>query len=259
MHKVLESDLPSGVRYVLLTLGMRMNPENSGLAWPSQKRLALDMGLSERTVREHIGCAVRQGWLQKRRRGAQGLIYAPTIPLSHRQKITGEARAHRKISTDGGQENHRQNLAGETGKKRPVRPARNDRSHMNSKKNSEENGSSGFEKPESRNRFGEVVSILEEHFWQGKVPPQIRADDSPDANDRRSVEASVFQQLAKEFDPVELIGILPLARENGFLPYGPVSLRYLNARRDLVREIINDARKNIETTKPLLDLKEALP
>ena len=85
MRATMKSDLPSGTKHVLLALGIRMNPRSAGAAWPSQAQLARDTGMSERTVRDHVAEAVREGWLEKERRG---LGAWNTVPRCH--SITGE-------------------------------------------------------------------------------------------------------------------------------------------------------------------------
>lgn len=74
----------STTRHVLLTLALHMNEHGQG-AWPSQKKLATESGLSERTVREHLALAEAQSWIavHQRRRPQQAWFvheYVATIP-----------------------------------------------------------------------------------------------------------------------------------------------------------------------------------
>jgi hypothetical protein len=76
------SDLEPTTRHVALALSLYMN-ERGGSAFPGAARLAKDTGLSERTVRDHLGLLVRRGWLEILRDGggrARANEYAARFP-----------------------------------------------------------------------------------------------------------------------------------------------------------------------------------
>ena len=62
------TSLPAMTRFVLLAVATYMDGAGRG-AFPSQETLALDTGLTARTVRKHLAIAERAGWLLKVRQG----------------------------------------------------------------------------------------------------------------------------------------------------------------------------------------------
>ena len=69
-------------RHVLLTLATHVNRE--GQAWPSQKILAAETGLTERSICVHLKLAVDEGWLNRAThgngKGWRNHIYTITLP-----------------------------------------------------------------------------------------------------------------------------------------------------------------------------------
>ena len=59
---ICDSQLAPTTRHVAVTLSLYMN-ERGASAFPGARRLAHDSGLGERTIREHLGILVEQGWL----------------------------------------------------------------------------------------------------------------------------------------------------------------------------------------------------
>lgn len=59
---IVESELPSSHRLVALVLSLHMN-ERGGSAFPSQRTLAAEAGLSPRQARRILGELVAAGWL----------------------------------------------------------------------------------------------------------------------------------------------------------------------------------------------------
>ena len=85
-HAILQSDLPATTRHVLLTISCHMNDVGEG-AYPSTADLAVETGLSERCVCEHISKAKAAGWLGVEQHGYRGQRwkrneYAPRYPES---------------------------------------------------------------------------------------------------------------------------------------------------------------------------------
>lgn len=81
---ITSSDLPSTTRLVLLALSLYMNNEGQN-AYPSQKRLAADCGLSDRSVRDQLARAESAGYLVKRKLKHPGsehvfTTYVPLVP-----------------------------------------------------------------------------------------------------------------------------------------------------------------------------------
>lgn len=76
-HAILDSDLPSTTRHVLLTLSCFMNDLGEG-AYPSQERLAEKSGLTDRAVRKHLDLAESQGWLERTEHGFRGQKWRTT-------------------------------------------------------------------------------------------------------------------------------------------------------------------------------------
>lgn len=64
---ILASSLPPTTRHCLLTLATYVNMQ--GEAWPPIARLALDTGLSTRTIIEHLAVAISAGWVHKLKLG----------------------------------------------------------------------------------------------------------------------------------------------------------------------------------------------
>lgn len=65
---ICDSSLPPASRHVALALSLWMN-ERGGSAFPGALRLAHATGMSERSIREHLGTLVRSGWLDLAQRG----------------------------------------------------------------------------------------------------------------------------------------------------------------------------------------------
>lgn len=63
-----ESALPPTCRHVLLALSLYMN-EKGGSAYPGSSRLAHDTGLNQRTVKDWLSHAEKNGWIVVARRG----------------------------------------------------------------------------------------------------------------------------------------------------------------------------------------------
>lgn len=61
-HAILESDLPSTTRLVLLTLSCHMSDAGDS-CFPSVVRLASESGLSKKAVIEHLKIAKEKGWI----------------------------------------------------------------------------------------------------------------------------------------------------------------------------------------------------
>ncbi len=64
---VLKSKLPSNSKYLALYLKSFMNSDQD-IAWPSQSRIAYETGLSEPTIRKHLGNLEKAGWLVTRKK-----------------------------------------------------------------------------------------------------------------------------------------------------------------------------------------------
>jgi hypothetical protein len=62
-------------RHVLLTLGLHMASDGSR-AFPSENRLALETGLSERAVSTHLRIAIQLGWIVRKRERQIGKDWA---------------------------------------------------------------------------------------------------------------------------------------------------------------------------------------
>lgn len=77
---IAESDLAPGVRAACWALSTFAD-NNTGKAWPSVKRLAKALGLSEAVVSTHTGTAESMGYLSKARRAGNSNIYTITVPV----------------------------------------------------------------------------------------------------------------------------------------------------------------------------------
>jgi hypothetical protein len=76
---VAKSDLPSTSRLVAFALLIWVN-EGTVSAWPSQKSLASACGLTERSVREHLGVLEEHGWLVCKKREGKTDIWTLSDP-----------------------------------------------------------------------------------------------------------------------------------------------------------------------------------
>lgn len=74
-----ESTLPSGVKATCWALATFAD-NNTGEAWPAVKKLAKAVGLSEAVVSKHTGTAEAKGYLRKRRRTNNSIMYTITVP-----------------------------------------------------------------------------------------------------------------------------------------------------------------------------------
>jgi Helix-turn-helix domain len=79
-----KSDLPPTTRHVLQTLSDHLNTTGRG-AFPSQKTLAKEAGLAERTVKRHLSIAAKAGWIKVKKHGfsdrrSRTNEYFPQIP-----------------------------------------------------------------------------------------------------------------------------------------------------------------------------------
>lgn len=72
---IINSNLPSTTRHVLLTLSCHFNDAGEA-CYPSQRLLAEETGLSERAVVAHLGSARELGWLQVSKHGFAGQKWA---------------------------------------------------------------------------------------------------------------------------------------------------------------------------------------
>lgn len=70
-HAVARSDLKATTKLVLLTISLHMN-ELGENAFASQETIATEASLSRKAVVEHIGIAVKKGWLVARKHGFAG-------------------------------------------------------------------------------------------------------------------------------------------------------------------------------------------
>jgi hypothetical protein len=93
-----DSDLPPITRFVGLVLSLHMN-ERGGSAFPGATRLSEETGLSERTVRLHLGILVGKGWLRQVERGGlrgetrRANLYSATFPELSPESTTPAAAA----------------------------------------------------------------------------------------------------------------------------------------------------------------------
>lgn len=74
-----ESDLPAGTKATCWALATFAN-NDTGKAWPSVKKLAKAVGLSEAVVSKHTGTAESKGYLHKQRRTNTSIMYTLTVP-----------------------------------------------------------------------------------------------------------------------------------------------------------------------------------
>lgn len=91
-------------RHVLLTLSLHMN-ERGGSCFPSTETLALETGLSQRSVEEHLRVAEQGGWIRRRGMGLAGqgwrkLTYTAAVPDSARRGLR-EERDRDEMVTEG--------------------------------------------------------------------------------------------------------------------------------------------------------------
>ncbi|NYD78437.1 helix-turn-helix domain-containing protein [Arthrobacter cupressi] len=77
---IANSDLPSGVRATCWALATFADNE-TGLAWPSVKKLSEAAGLSRAVVSKHTTLAEAKGYLRKDRRYNGSIFYTITIPV----------------------------------------------------------------------------------------------------------------------------------------------------------------------------------
>lgn len=78
---IAKSGLPSGVKTVCWALAAFAN-NDTGEAWPKVKTLAAAAGLSSRVVSQHTGTAEAAGYLRKKRRHDNSIIYTITVPVA---------------------------------------------------------------------------------------------------------------------------------------------------------------------------------
>lgn len=84
---VTESNLPAGAKLIALTLSLYLT-EKQTVAWPSQKTLAHDSGMGERSVRRHLALLEERGYLRREKRIEKGkrrqtdLLHPCTPPSS---------------------------------------------------------------------------------------------------------------------------------------------------------------------------------
>lgn len=96
------SSLPPTTRHVLLTISLYMN-EKGESAFPSQAKLAVDTGLSARSVGEHIRRATSEGFLEVVKSIGQGQAWAqsyyePCLPaavIERMEDLTKQRKASR--------------------------------------------------------------------------------------------------------------------------------------------------------------------
>ncbi|MHA7299509.1 helix-turn-helix domain-containing protein [Pseudarthrobacter sp. MDT3-1] len=74
-----ESGLPSGVKATCWAIATFAN-NKTGRAYPTRKRIAEAVGLSEETVSKHTGVAEAEGYLRKDRKFNSSVDYYITIP-----------------------------------------------------------------------------------------------------------------------------------------------------------------------------------
>ncbi|MCB1782181.1 MAG: helix-turn-helix domain-containing protein [Candidatus Competibacteraceae bacterium] len=81
-----ESDLPSGVRYVLWAISIHFMEEDGGHCFPSIADIMRVTGLSDKPITQHLNHAVETGWLKRWRwgkgRGYRRWNYQAVIPPS---------------------------------------------------------------------------------------------------------------------------------------------------------------------------------
>ncbi|MGX5716841.1 helix-turn-helix domain-containing protein [Arthrobacter sp. MAHUQ-56] len=78
---IAKSDLPSGVKATCWALATFAD-NDTGEAWPKVKTLAKAAGLSSRVVSQHTGTAESAGYLRKKRRYDNSVLYTITVPTS---------------------------------------------------------------------------------------------------------------------------------------------------------------------------------
>lgn len=78
---IARSGLPSGVRATCWALATFAD-NNTGEAWPSVKKLAEAVGLSEKVVTQHTGTAQSAGYLRKKQRFNGTNVYTITVPTT---------------------------------------------------------------------------------------------------------------------------------------------------------------------------------
>lgn len=105
---ILESELPSTVKLVLLALGCYMNMVGEG-CYPSTKRLAAETSLSERAVCTAVAKAQAAGWLKVKLMGFKGQkwkrnSYFPSWPQGLKEGTEPRSAANPKalnVATEG--------------------------------------------------------------------------------------------------------------------------------------------------------------
>ena len=100
---MLSSNLPTNVKFVVLTLSIHMKVRTL-VAFPSQRTLAKLTGYSTRHVRRLLKQAVEAGWLQKRKRqNGRGLEYLGVILVSPARGREDRADIHERTPVTGTQ------------------------------------------------------------------------------------------------------------------------------------------------------------
>lgn len=79
--EVAGSDLPAGVKATCWALATFAD-NDTGEAWPKVKTLAKAAGLSPRVVSQHTGTAESAGYLRKKRRYDNSILYTITVPAA---------------------------------------------------------------------------------------------------------------------------------------------------------------------------------
>lgn len=123
----LDSELPPTATRVAIALTKYFNREHDGWAWMSQAKLALDLGMPERTVRFALSALIKAGHMITKRRGRMetSLYHLALKDESDRQPIADHDR--QPIATHSGvtgknQQSDRQKPARVTGNPLPTNP-----------------------------------------------------------------------------------------------------------------------------------------
>ncbi|WP_375789404.1 helix-turn-helix domain-containing protein [Bradyrhizobium sp. Pha-3] len=123
----LDSELPPTATRVAIALTKYFNREHDGWAWMSQAKLALDLGMPERTVRFALSALIKADHLITKRRGRMetSLYHLALKEESDRQPIATHVRqpiaAHSEV-TGKIQQSDRQKPARVTGNPLPPNP-----------------------------------------------------------------------------------------------------------------------------------------
>lgn len=91
---IARSSLPTGVKATCWAIATFAN-NNTGRAYPTVRKIAEAVGLSEETVSKHTGRAEAEGYLRKDRKFNSSIDYYITVPVP----IVEEAPAPRITST----------------------------------------------------------------------------------------------------------------------------------------------------------------